>query len=254
MGLVEPECTESSRHIKPMVDASALQHRDLRRDEFWRGLPGYSKVDAETFHHHVFQMRHSVTSVGKLMQVLGDTVSPEFYRDVTAGIEHASMSIRISPYLLSLINWDDPYNDPIRKQFLPVGSHQRPDHPELHLDSLNEQGDSPVPGLTHRYPDRVLFLVLDMCPVYCRFCTRSYAVGLDTDDVEKVKLRVNRTRWDNALNYIASRPEVEDVVVSGGDMYQLKAEQLQELGDRILNIDHIRRFRFATKGPAVLPQ
>jgi lysine 2,3-aminomutase len=254
MGLVEPECTESSRRIKPTVDASALQHRELRRDEFWRNLPGYRTVDAKTFHHHVFQMRHSVTSVGKLMQVLGDTVSPEFYSDVTAGIEHASMSIRISPYLLSLINWDDPYNDPIRKQFLPVGSHQRPDHPELHLDSLNEQGDSPVSGLTHRYPDRVLFLVLDMCPVYCRFCTRSYAVGLDTDDVEKVKLRVNRTRWDNALNYIASRPEVEDVVVSGGDMYQLKAEQLQELGDRILDIDHIRRFRFATKGPAVLPQ
>jgi lysine 2,3-aminomutase len=254
MGLVEAECTESSQHLKPPVDASALLHREMRRDEYWRGLPGYHTVDAETFHSHVFQMRNSVTSVGKLMQVLGDRVSPEFYRDVTAGIQEASMSIRISPYLLSLINWTDPYTDPIRKQFIPVGSMQLPDHPELHLDSLNEQGDSPVPGLTHRYPDRVLFLVLDTCPVYCRFCTRSYAVGLDTDDVEKVQLRVNRGRWDSALDYIASRPEVEDVVVSGGDMYQLKADQLQELGDRILDIDHIRRFRFATKGPAVLPQ
>ncbi|MBT4139946.1 MAG: KamA family radical SAM protein, partial [Candidatus Latescibacteria bacterium] len=237
MGLVEPECTESSQHLKPPVEASALEHRVLRRDEYWRTVPAYKDVDAETFHSHLFQMRNSVTSVGKLMQVLGDTVSPEFYRDVTLGIEQAPMSIRISPYLLSLINWDDPYSDPIRRQFLAVGSHQQPNHPELHLDSLNEQGDSPVPGLTHRYPDRVLFLVLDTCPVYCRFCTRSYAVGLDTGDVEKVQLRVNRERWDGAINYIASRPEVEDVVVSGGDMYQLKADQLQELGDRILDID-----------------
>jgi lysine 2,3-aminomutase len=254
MNLVEPTVSESLKHLKPPVDALALSHRVFMRDEFWRGIPGYRDVDAETFHSHVFQMRNSVTSVGKLMQVLGDIVSHEFYRDVTTGIQQAPMSIRISPYILGLINWADPYHDPIRRQFLSVGSEQLPDHPELHLDSLNEQGDSPVAGLTHRYPDRVLFLVLDTCPVYCRFCTRSYAVGLDTEDVEKVQLRVNRERWDGALNYIASRPEVEDVVVSGGDMYQLKAEQLQELGDRLLDIDHIRRFRFATKGPAVLPQ
>lgn len=254
MGLVEPECTKSSRNVKPPVDVSALAHRELRRDEYWRQIPGFAKVDANTFHSHLFQMRNSVTSVGKLMQVLGDSASPEFYRDVTVGIQNAPMSIRISPHILSLINWSDPYSDPIRRQFLPVGSQQVPNHPELHLDSLNEQGDSPVSGLTHRYPDRVLFLVLDTCPVYCRFCTRSYAVGLDTEGVEKVHLRVNRKRWDDALAYIASRPEVEDVVVSGGDMYQLKADQLRELGDRLLDIDHIQRFRFATKGPAVLPQ
>ncbi|MDA0712192.1 MAG: KamA family radical SAM protein [bacterium] len=254
MGLAEPECTESARHLKPPVDASALAHRDFRRDEYWRAIPGYATIDAAKFHSHTFQIRNSVTSVGKLMQILGDRVSPAFFRDVTAGIHHASMSVRISPYLISLINWADPYADPIRKQFLPVGSMRLPDHPELHLDSLNEQGDSPVPGLTHRYPDRVLFLVLDTCPVYCRFCTRSYAVGLDTDDVEKVHLSVNKGRWEAAIAYIDSRPEVEDVVVSGGDMYQLKADQLRELGDRLLDIDHIRRFRFATKGPAVLPQ
>lgn len=254
MGLVEPECTESSQHLKPPVEALALQHRNLRRDEYWRDIAGYGDVDAETFQSHTFQMRNSVTSVGKLMHVLGDAVSSDFYHDVTVGIQQASMSIRISPYILSLIDWTDPYQDPLRRQFLPLGSQQMHNHPELHLDSLNEQGDSPVAGLTHRYPDRVLFLVLDTCPVYCRFCTRSYAVGLDTDGVEKVPLRVSKERWDGAINYIASRPEVEDVVVSGGDMYQLKAEQLQELGDRLLDIDHIRRFRFATKGPAVLPQ
>ena len=239
---------------KPPVNPEDLAHRTLRRDEYWRHIPAFADIDACTFHSHIFQMRHSITSVGKLMRVLEDRVSNEFYQEVAAGLQHAPMSVRISPYILSLINWDDPYRDPLRKQFLSLRCEQESDHPELHLDSLNELGDAPVAGLTHRYPDRVLFLVLDTCPVYCRFCTRSYAVGLDTEDVEKVNLRVNRERWDNAIGYIQSRPEVEDVVVSGGDMYQLKADQLEELGNRLLDIDHIRRFRFATKGPAVLPQ
>lgn len=239
---------------KPPVNPQDLAHRELRRDEFWRHIPAFTDIDARIFHSHIFQMRHSITSVGKLMRVLEDRVSSDFYQEVAAGLQHAPMSVRISPYILSLINWDDPYRDPIRKQFLSLRCEQECDHPELHLDSLNELGDAPVEGLTHRYPDRVLFLVLDTCPVYCRFCTRSYAVGLDTEDVEKVSLRVNRERWDNAIGYIRSRPEIEDVVVSGGDMYQLKADQLEELGNRLLDIDHIRRFRFATKGPAVMPQ
>ena len=239
---------------KPPVAFKDLAHRALRRDEFWRRIPAFRNTDARTFHSHVFQMRHSITSVGKLRAAIGDLVSDSFYREVVAGLQHAPMSVRISPYILSLINWDDPYCDPIRKQFLSLRCEQKIDHPELHLDSLNELGDAPVAGLTHRYPDRVLFLVLDTCPVYCRFCTRSYAVGLDTEDVEKVNLRVNRARWDDAIGYIQSRIEVEDVVVSGGDVYQLKADQLEELGNRLLDIDHIRRFRFATKGPAVMPQ
>jgi lysine 2,3-aminomutase len=123
----------------------------------------------------------------------------------------------------------------------------------LTLDSLHEQSDAPVPGLTHRYPDKVLFLVLDTCPVYCRFCTRSYAVGLDTDLVEKVSLKATDDRWERALRYIAERPEVEDVVISGGDTYRLRADQIRFIGERLLAMPHIRRFRFATKGLAVQP-
>src|SRR5678809_612464 len=85
----------------------------------------------------------------------------------------------------------------------------------------HEQGDAPVAGLTHRYPDKALFLALDTCPVYCRFCTRSYAVGVDTDEVEKVSLKATEERWDRAFRYISERPELEDIVVSGGDSYQL---------------------------------
>ncbi|MEE2753271.1 MAG: KamA family radical SAM protein [Candidatus Latescibacterota bacterium] len=239
----EPPCTECPE-----------DHRLFRRDEFWRALPGYADVSSETFSSHLFQIRNSVTSVGKLMSVLGDRVSSGFCKDLTCGLANAPMSIRLSPYLLSLIDWDNPQDDPIRKQFLPLGSTSLSDHPELHLDSLHEQADSAVPGLTHRYPDRALFLTLDTCPVYCRFCTRSYAVGLDTEEVEKVHLNVNRERWDHAFEYIRVTSELEDIVISGGDTYNLRPEQITYIGESLLEIDHIRRMRFATKGPAVMPQ
>ncbi len=252
MELAEPEVVDDCRWLeKP---PAGLEHRTLRRDEFWRGIPAYEKIDAEAFHSHVFQTRSSITSVDRLARVLGNRVPEAFYEDVRKGLRRSPMSIRISPYILSLIDWDDPYGDPLRTQFLPVASQQLPDHPELYLDALNEQGDAPVPGLTHRYPDRALFLALDTCPVYCRFCTRSYAVGLDTEEVEKVHLGVSRERWERVFAYIASRPELEDIVVSGGDVYNLKAEQMWLLGETLLKINQIRRFRFATKGPAVIPQ
>jgi lysine 2,3-aminomutase len=122
-------------------------------------------------------------------------VPQSFIDDVAEGFRRAPMSLRVSPYLLSLIDWDDPYGDPLRRQFVPVASRLLPDHPKLTLDSLHEQADAPVPGLTHRYPDKALFLALDTCPVYCRFCTRSYAVGVDTDEVEKVSLKATEDRW-----------------------------------------------------------
>ena len=178
----------------------------------------------------------------------------DFFADAEAGFKGAPMSVRVSPYLLSLIDWTRPYEDPLRIQFIPVASRRLPDHPFLDLDSLHERKDMPVPGLTHRYPDKALFLALDTCPVYCRFCTRSYAVGLDTEEVEKFHLRVNAERWQQTFAYIASRPELEDIVISGGDAYQLRAEQITQIGEALLAIPHVRRIRYATKGPAVMPQ
>ncbi len=141
------------------------------------------------------------------------------------------------------------YEDPLRMQFIPLGSRLLPDHPRLDLDSLHERADMPVPGLTHRYVDKALFLALDTCPVYCRFCTRSYAVGIDTEEVEKFQLKVNAERWEQTFAYIRSRPELEDIVISGGDAYQLRAEQITQIGETLLSIDHVRRMRYATKGP-----
>lgn len=229
-------------------------HRDLRDDEYWRAIPAYADLTSTEFHDHRFQSRNCITSVRKLRDVLGDRVSEAFYEDAEAGTAHSTMSVRISPYILALIDWDAPETDPLRTQFLPLASRLKPDHPELSLDSLNEQGDSPVEGLTHRYHDRALFLALDTCPVYCRFCTRSYSVGLDTQDVEKVHFGASSDRWERVFEYIRAHDELEDIVVSGGDMYNLRPEQISYLGETLLDIDHIRRFRFATKGPAVMPQ
>ena len=241
-------------HLKPPVDPSELTWRDLRRDEFWRAIPAWSEVDEPTFRDHTWQEKHAITSPKRLIAAVRDLIGADFRADVEEGFHRAPMAVRISPYLLALIDWNDPLRDPIRRQFLPIGSELEPDHPMLTLDSLHEQDDAPVPGLTHRYPDKALFLALDTCPVYCRFCTRSYAVGTDTDEVEKVQLRANKLRWERAFRYIAERPELEDIVISGGDAYRLKASQIREIGDRLLDIPHIRRFRFATKGLAILPQ
>ncbi len=231
-----------------------LRHSDLRTDEFWRRIPGFVDVTAAEFQTHTFQARHTATNIRQIKELLRDRASESFFEDVALGIERAPMALRISPYLLSLIDWDDPHDDPIRRQFLPLASQQLPNHPELRLDSLGEQRDSPVPGLTHRYRDKALFLPILTCPVYCRFCTRSYAIGGDTGTVEKLKLSGMLERWETAFRYIESRPELEDIVISGGDAYNLRSTHIQLIGERLLKMSNIRRIRYATKGLAVMPQ
>jgi len=244
-----PACKPSSK-----CASGGLEHRNLRCDEFWRGIPGYSKTTPGEFGNHQWQQKHTVSNARQLKETLGALVPDSFYEDVQAGLDHAPMALRISPYLLSLIDWQTPIQDPIRTQFLPLRSQQIPDHPMLRFDSLNEREDSPVPGLTHRYPDKALFLPQPSCPVYCRFCTRSYAVGNDTDVIEKMKLSANQGRWDEAFAYIASQPQLEDIVISGGDVYNLKADHVELIGMKLLQMPNIRRIRFATKGLCVLPQ
>lgn len=230
------------------------EHRALVDGPFWTRIPAYAGISEREFLDHAWQGKHTITSSAKLLAALGDRISPELAADVEEGLARAPMSIRLTPYILSLIDWERPYTDPLRIQFVPLASRLVPDHPQLDLDSLHEQADAPVPGLTHRYRDKALFLALDTCPVYCRFCTRSYAVGVDTEAVEKVSLKVSNERWARAFAYVAATPSIEDIVVSGGDAYQLRATQIEEIGEALLGIPHIRRIRFATKGLAVMPQ
>ena len=240
-------------HQKPPVDPATLDHRNLRQGEFWRTIPKYVGIDEATFLSHIWQGQNSVKTPDELLETIKDLVAPEFFDDVREGFHRAPMAVRVSPYLIAMIDWAHPYTDPIRTQFIPVASMLRADHPRLALDSLHEQDDSPVPGLVHRYVDKALFLPLNVCPVYCRFCTRSYAIGADTDTVDKVPLAKTPKDWQDAFDYIASRPELEDIVISGGDTYQLAPKSLKMIGEALLAIPHVRRMRFATKGPAVMP-
>ncbi|MEM9190342.1 MAG: KamA family radical SAM protein [Myxococcota bacterium] len=249
-----PPASDAVDHARPKVPEEQLTHRQLRSGDFWRRIPAFADVSEAEFLDHRWQMKNTITKVPKLLEKLRDLVSDGFIQDAERGFRIAPMAVRVSPYLLSLIDWDDPYNDPLRRQFIPVESTRLPDHPKLTLDSLAEQADAPVPGLTHRYPDKALFLALDTCPVYCRFCTRSYAVGPDQEAVEKVSLKAKNTRWDRIFEYIASRVELEDIVISGGDTWNLRADQIETIGEALLAIPHVRRMRFASKGPAVMPQ
>jgi lysine 2,3-aminomutase len=241
-------------HVKPAVDPATLAHRNLRAGEFWRAIPAYAQIDEATFLDHIWQGRQSVKTPEELLETIKDLVPPSFYDDAREGFRRAPMAVRVSPYIIASIDWNDAYDDPVRRQFIPVASQYLADHPRLTFDSLHEQNDSPVPGLIHRYVDKALFLPLNTCPVYCRFCTRSYAIGPDTEEVDhKARLAKTPKEWQDAFAYIASRPELEDIVISGGDTYQLAPKMLALIGDALLDIPHVRRMRFATKGPAVMP-
>ena len=227
--------------------------RDYRKDEFWKAIPVWNDVDYDTFIDHKWQEKNVITNHKNLLSTIQDLVSKDFLNDAKEGFQKAPMTTRITPYLLSLMDWDDPFNCPIRRQFLTLGSHLQPDHPMLRFDSLGEQADSPVKGLTHRYNDKVLFLALDTCPVYCRYCTRAYAVGNDTASAEKISIKASKSRWKEMFEYLKANKQIQDVVISGGDSYRLKASQVTEIGEELLKIDNIRRFRFATKGLAIMP-
>ena len=239
---------------RPPAPPEATAHRDLLSGDFWRRIPAFREVTEEQFLDHRWQMKNTITKVDKLLDKVQGLVSEKFLADCEEGFRIAPMAVRVSPYMLSLIDWENPYDDPLRRQFLPVASTRLPDHPKLTFDSLGEQADAPVPGLTHRYPDKALFLALDTCPVYCRFCTRSYAVGPNQEAVEKVSLKAKPDRWQTIFDYVATRPELEDIVISGGDSWNLRHDQIRVIGESLLGIDHVRRIRFASKGPAVMPQ
>ena len=115
------------------------------------------------------------------------------------------------------------------------------------LDPLDEDVDSPVPGLTHRYPDRVLFLITDMCSMYCRHCTRRRFAG--QKDMPAPKQRI-----DQAIEYIARTPAIRDVLLSGGDALLMEDEVLEDIIARIRAIDHVEIIRIGTRTPVVMPQ
>ncbi len=219
---------------------------------FDRSAGLYASNSQEDFLNHNWQDKNSVIRVEQLETVLRDTAPASVLSDIREGLKKSGMSIRLNPYMMDLIDWRNAETDPIRRQFLPMLSEIEPDHPCMSVDSLEERNTSPAPNLVHRYPDKVLFLVTSVCPVYCQYCTRSYAVGQDTETVRKDNV-TSANGWTAALEYIRSNPTIEDVVVSGGDIARLKPANIKALGHALLEIEHVRRIRFATKSVSVLP-
>lgn len=157
-----------------------------------------------------------------------------------------SLPLAITPYYASLL---DPWNprQALRRTVVPtVHEHFRGSGESD--DPLHEDEDSPVPGIVHRYPDRVLFLVTGNCATYCRYCTRSRMVGHQSNHCPNIN------PWEAGLAYIASHPEIRDVLLSGGDPLILADEQLEWLLAHLRRIPHIELIRIGTKTPVVLPQ
>ena len=236
------------------MDPSTLS-TGLRAARSGRGSPPIARSSEAQFLDHDWQAKNSITKIGKLIATIQGLMTAEFIKDIEMGMKRAPMSVRVSPYLVGLIDWANPYADPIRTQFFPLASRSSARPPAAPARFAPRAGRRARPRAHAPLRDKALFLPLDQCPVYCRFCTRSYAIGLDTEEVEKVHLRASDERWQRAFRYIESRPELEDIVISGGDAYQLRAHAAH--GDRrgaLLAMPNIRRMRFATKGPAVMPQ
>ncbi len=190
-----------------------------------------------------WQVRHSIRNLSELERIVA--LSPE-ERDAILGL-NGSLPLRITPYYASLLNPMDPYQ-PVRRSVIPVSAEFAVSPGEA-ADPLGEDHDSPVPGLVHRYPDRVLFLTTGFCAAFCRYCTRSRMVGHSSHGAG-----CSKTRWQKAIDYIAANPAIRDVLLSGGDPLTLSNEQLNWLLTRLRQIPHVEFLRIGTKVPVVMPQ
>src|ERR687894_2318043 len=182
--------------------------------------------------------KNSIASLEALAQKFGPENFPELDRLRQAA---DNFEFRISPAMVDLIKSPD---DPIWRQYVP--SVEELEVVDGMVDSLNEDADSPVPNITHRYPDRALFLVSPVCATYCRFCTRRRKVG----DPEKIPLN----QYDSAFEYIRQHPEVRDVILSGGDPMMLSDRRLEYIFQRLREIPHVEIIRIGSRITSHLPE
>ena len=176
------------------------------------------------------------------LEALAARFGPEHVRDVERLKQAAeNFEFRISPAMVDLIRHPD---DPIWRQYVPTVQEL-----EIHdgiVDSLNEDADSPVPNITHRYPDRALFLVSPVCASYCRFCTRRRKVG----DPEKIPM----SQLESAFRYLEEHQEIRDVIMSGGDPLMLSDRRIDDILKRLRGIKHIEIVRIGSRVPCHLPE
>lgn len=200
--------------------------------------PSVKPSDWDNWH---WQVKNRITSVDELNKYIA--ISDIEKQQIESVLSKFRMAI--TPYYLTLIDPNNP-DCPIRKQAVPmidelhIGKHDM-------LDPLAEDTDSPVPGLTHRYPDRVLFLITDMCSMYCRHCTRRRFAGQNDEQAPK-------DRIDKAIEYIKNTPSIRDVLLSGGDALLMSDAALESIISRLRAIEHVEIIRIGTRTPVVMPQ
>jgi len=202
----------------------------------------YPDVTSQQWNNWRWQLRNRITTVGGLERII--RLSNDERRSLIC--EGHCLPVAITPYYASLLDKYDP-QQALRRTVVPVVAENLPSAGESE-DPLGEDHDSPVPGLIHRYPDRVLFLVTEFCSTYCRYCTRSRLVG------KSQRMVFQKKQWDQAIAYIEAPPAIRDVLLSGGDPLTLPDEKLEYLLSRLRQIPHVEMLRIGTKAPVVLPQ
>ena len=188
-----------------------------------------------------WQVANRVETLDELKKYI--KLTPEEEEGIAATLGKLRMAI--TPYYLSLIDLDDPY-DPIRKQAIPTSAELN-FAPYEEADPLHEDVDSSAPGLTHRYPDRVLFLITDKCSMYCRHCTRRRFAGQHDTSVPVEQI-------DKCIEYVRNTPTVRDVLLSGGDVLMISDEMLEYIISRLREIPHVEIVRLGSRTPVVCPQ
>jgi lysine 2,3-aminomutase len=201
--------------------------------------PAFADVPDEKWNDWHWQLSNRLNSVEDFEKVLELTDSER-----KALSSPGLFRVDVTPYFVSRIDPKDP-NDPIRKQIIPSAD-EMGEFTGMMEDSLAEDQQSPVPGLVHRYPDRVLMLVTTQCASYCRYCTRARIVGDPTQTF-------SRTDYDAQIDYIKRTPQVRDVLLSGGDPLTLAPKLLEELLSRLREIEHVEIIRIGSRVPVFMP-
>ncbi|MCB8943100.1 MAG: lysine 2,3-aminomutase [Ardenticatenaceae bacterium] len=204
------------------------------RAPYWQNVPD------EQWQDWRWQMSHRLNTVAELGRVINLTESEKKALEA-----NDLFRVDITPYFASLIDPDD-IHCPVRKQVIPTDREVLPYYAMMD-DSLAEDKHSPVPGLVHRYPDRVLMLITTQCASYCRYCTRSRIVGNPTQTF-------SRHDFDAQIAYIEETPQIRDVLISGGDPLVLAPKQLDMILSRLRAIPHVEIVRIGSRVPVFLPQ
>lgn len=209
--------------------------RNFKKYDLWKD------VKEEQWNDWHWQVRNRITDVETLQKVID--INEKEKEEIENSLNTLRMAI--TPYYATLMDYSDR-DCPIRKQAVPTSKELKMGNADM-VDPLHEDVDSPVPGLTHRYPDRVLLLITDQCSMYCRHCTRRRFAGVTDKSMPMEQI-------DKAVEYIKSDENIRDVLLSGGDALLVSDDKLEQIIQKIRAIDHVEIIRIGTRTPVVMPQ